>query len=53
MYSNNLTNLLQEFWNEEIGALELDPEDDIVMSCVITRSGSVVNEALQSIYKGN
>ena len=35
------------------GALELDPEDDIVMSCVITRSGSVVNEALQSIYKGN
>ena len=52
MYSNNLTNLLQEFWNEESGALELDPEDDIVMSCVITRSGSVVNEALQSIYKG-
>ena len=53
MYSNNLTNLLQEFWNEESGALELDPEDDIAMSCVITRSGSVVNEALQSIYKGN
>ncbi len=53
MYSNNLTNLLQEFWNEERGTLELDPEDDIVMSCVITRSGSVVNEALQSIYKGN
>ena len=53
MYSNNLTNLLQEFWNEESGALELDPEDDIVMSCVITRSGKVVNEALQSIYKGN
>ena len=53
MYSNNLTNLLQEFWNEERGALELDPEDDILMSCVITRSGSVVNEALQSIYKGN
>ena len=53
MYSNNLTNLLQEFWNEESGALELDPEDDIVTSCVITRSGSVVNEALQSIYKGN
>ena len=53
MYSNNLTNLLQEFWNEESGALELVPEDDIVMSCVITRSGKVVNEALQSIYKGN
>ena len=53
MYSNNLTNLLQEFWNEESGALELDPEDDILMSCVVTRSGSVVNEALQSIYKGN
>ena len=53
MYSNNLTNLLQEFWNEESGARELDPEDDILMSCVITRSGSVGKEALQSIYKGN
>ena len=53
MYSNNLTNLLQEFWNEESEALELNPEDDILMSCVITRSGAVVNEALQSIYKGN
>ena len=53
MYSNNLTNFLQEFWNQQSGALELDPEDDILMSCVITRSGSVVNEALQSIYKGN
>ena len=53
MYSNNLTNLLQEFWNEESGALELDPDDDILTSCVVTRSGLVVNEALQSIYKGN
>ncbi len=52
MYSNNLLNLLQEFWDEEAKALNLDPEDDIVQSCVITRDGAVVNETIKNIYSG-
>ena len=52
MYSNNLLNLLQEFWDEEAKALNLDPEDDIVQSCVITREGAVVNETIKNIYSG-
>ena len=52
MYSNNLLNLLQEFWDEEAKTLNLDPEDDIVQSCVITRDGAVVNETIKNIYNG-
>lgn len=52
MYSNNLVNLLQEFWDEEAKTLNLDPEDDIVRSCVITRDGAVVNETIKNIYSG-
>ncbi|MED5581127.1 MAG: Re/Si-specific NAD(P)(+) transhydrogenase subunit alpha [Pseudomonadota bacterium] len=52
MYSNNLLNLLQEFWDEEAKTLNLDPEDDILQSCVITRDGAVVNETIKNIYSG-
>ena len=52
MYSNNLLNLLHEFWDEEAKTLNLDPEDDIVQSCVITRDGAVVNETIKNIYSG-
>ena len=52
MYSNNLVNLLTEFWDEESKALNLDPEDEIIEACVITRDGAVVNETIKNIYSG-
>jgi NAD(P) transhydrogenase subunit alpha len=52
MYSNNLFNLLDEFWDEEAKTLNLDPEDEIVQNCVITRDGSVVNTTIKNIYSG-
>lgn len=52
MYSNNLFNLISEFWDEENKSLQLDPEDEIVQNCVITRDGAVVNETIKNIYSG-
>ncbi len=52
MYSNNLFNLLDEFWDAEEKTLNLDPEDEIVEACVITRDGTVVNETIKNIYNG-
>ncbi len=52
MYSNNLFNLIDEFWDDEAKTLNLDPEDEIVESCVITRDGAVVNETIKNIYSG-
>ena len=52
MYSNNLVNLVLEFWDAEAKALSLDPEDEIIQACVITRGGAVVNETIKNIYSG-
>jgi NAD(P) transhydrogenase subunit alpha len=49
MYSSNLFNLLDEFWNQEESKLDLDPEDEIVRACVITRDGSIVNETIKNL----
>ena len=52
MYSNNLLNLVMEFWDSEAKTLKLDPEDEIIAACVITRDGAVVNETIKNIYSG-
>ncbi len=49
MYSNNLFNLIDEFWDKDEKTLNLDPEDDIIRSCVITRDGGIVNETIKNL----
>jgi H+-translocating NAD(P) transhydrogenase subunit alpha len=49
MYSSNIVNLLTEFWSADKKALNLDPADDIVKSCVITRDGAIVNETIKKL----
>lgn len=49
MYSSNLVNLLMEFWDTEEKSLNLDPEDEIVQACVITRGGEIVNETIKNL----
>ena len=52
MYSANLFNLLDEYWDAEAKVLNLDPEDEIVQGCVITRDGAVINEMIKNHYAG-
>ena len=49
MYSNNLFNLIDEFWDGESKTFNLDPQDEIVENCVITRDGEVVNETIKNL----
>ena len=49
MYSANLAHFLDEFWDADSGALDLDPDDDIVRGCVLTRAGKVVNETVLNL----
>jgi len=49
MYSNNLYNLISHFWDDEAKKLDLDPEDEIARSCVITRDGAIVNETIKKL----
>ncbi|MGA0840692.1 MAG: Re/Si-specific NAD(P)(+) transhydrogenase subunit alpha [Pseudomonadales bacterium] len=47
MYSSNLFNLLDEFWDKQNKTLNLNPDDDIIKGCVVTRGGEIVNAMLK------
>lgn len=50
MYSSNLFNLVDEFWDEEAKAFRLDFDNEIATGCVITHAGRVVNEVIKNHY---
>ncbi|MEM8499565.1 MAG: Re/Si-specific NAD(P)(+) transhydrogenase subunit alpha [Pseudomonadota bacterium] len=51
MYSSNLFNLVDEFWDKEgDDGLVLNADDDIIQGCLITRDGELVNEAIKNHY---
>jgi len=50
MFSSNLYNLLEEFWNTEEKRFDLNFEDEIVKGCVITHQGEIVNEMIAKHY---
>jgi NAD(P) transhydrogenase subunit alpha len=50
MYSNNLFNLLDEYWNAEQKHFALDPDDDILSGCLITHAGEIVNPTIKAHY---
>ena len=51
MYSNNLFNLFDEYWNREERVFELDLNDDILSGCVITHDGEITNEIIRKQYE--
>lgn len=50
MYSNNLFNLISDFWDEEKKVLTLNFDDDILQGAVITHEGNIVNETIKNHY---
>jgi NAD(P) transhydrogenase subunit alpha len=50
MFSSNLHNLVDEFWNTEEKKFTLDFEDEIIKGCVITHEGQIVNEMIAKHY---
>ena len=50
MFSSNLYNLVEEFWNAEEKRFDLNLEDEIVKGCLITHRGEIVNEMIFKHY---
>ena len=50
MYSSNLGNFVEEFWNKDSKRLELDPEDEIVRGCLLTRGGEICHTGIKEVY---
>jgi NAD(P) transhydrogenase subunit alpha len=51
VYSANLHNLLEEYWDKEAKTFKLNTEDDIIKGCLITHQGNIVNETVKNITK--
>ena len=49
MYSANLHNLLEEYWEKDSKAFKINLEDEIIKGALITHQGQVVNEMVKSM----
>jgi NAD(P) transhydrogenase subunit alpha len=43
MYSSNLGNFIEHFWNKEARAFRLDLDNEIIKGCLLTHGGQVVH----------
>jgi len=43
MYSSNLGNLIEHFWNKETGIFGLNLENDLIKGCLLTHGGQIVH----------
>ena len=48
MFSSNLFNLLEHFWDKEAKRFKLDRNDQIIQGCLVTHDGEIVNEAIKA-----
>ncbi len=48
MYSSNLFNFIDTFYDTESQEFKLDPEHEIIKGCLITHNGKLVNEMIQN-----
>ncbi len=49
MFSANLFNFIDEFWDQEAGRFDLNLEDDILRNCVMTHDGQIVNATIRDL----
>lgn len=50
MYSSNLVNLLETYWDKDKG-FALRVEDDILKGCLITHNGNIFNTQIKEFYQ--
>ena len=48
MYSANLVNLLEHFWDKEAKAFTLALDDEIVKGCLVVHDGAIQNEMIKT-----
>jgi NAD(P) transhydrogenase subunit alpha len=42
MFSCNLYNLLEHFWDGDAGNFKLNRDDEIIQSCLVTHDGKII-----------
>ncbi len=51
MYSSNLVNFIEHFWNKETKQFELKQDDEIIAGALVTHDGAIVNPLLRKTWK--
>ena len=51
VYSSNIFNLIDEFWNEEEKNLKLDVSDEILSICLISHEKEYINKTIREIME--
>ena len=51
MYSSNLGNFLDHFWDKEAKAFHLNLDDDLIKGALMTHNGEIFSETYKSIMK--
>lgn len=51
MYSANLYNMIDHFWDKEAKNFNLNLEDEIIQGALITNNGEIVNETIKNLNK--
>ncbi len=49
MYSSNLTNLIEHFWNKENKTFELKMDDEIIAGSLLTHEGEIIHPAIRKL----
>ena len=52
MFSNNIVNLIESYWDKDKSTFNLDLNDEIVKGCLMTHQGQIVNEMYKNIVGG-
>jgi len=47
MFSSNVTNFIEHFWDKDAKHLTLDRDDAIIQGCLVTHAGDIVHPALK------
>jgi len=50
MYSSNLGNLIEEYWDTEKKTFKVDPEEELLQGCLVTHDGRLVNRQIRQAY---
>ena len=50
MYSSNITNLIEAYWNAESKQMQLKLDDEIIKGCLITHNGQLVSQMIKDFY---
>jgi NAD(P) transhydrogenase subunit alpha len=53
MYSNNIGNLVEHFWDKTGKSFKLDPANDILKECLVTHGGVICHERLRNFLESS